>query len=421
MSAPASSTAPPPSSEVPPTPPASHPVVKRRRGRGAIYGAVAAVLVVLILVGVGYSTNWYGLQKSSAPPACSSGIALQGDGAQVATALMGVWTPAYHQLTNNTVNLPSPLSGSGTGLSHFTAGSLDFAMTDNPLTPAERLGLPTPALTLPFVGGALTIIYNLPGLTGHLNLTGSILAQIYIGNITTWNNSQIRAINPGVNLPAQTILTVHRSDSAGTTYVLSDFLSQSSAYWATTVGKGMSIQFPTAPKQTAVHGNSAVITTVTSNSYSIGYSDLTDILEAASPPQYAAIQNPAQNFIVPTIQNTESAILDKVQSMKSIPISAGDWYNVSMVKANGTGDYPIATLLYMYVYQAASKGFDPSLAKTQVLIQWVHWAITTGQALTDETSPTALYYAPLPSSLVAVDQAGLQSITYNGASIPSCT
>ena len=383
-----------------------------------MYAAIGVVIVVVVLVAVGASTNWYGLQKSTTTAACTSGATLQGDGAQVATPLMGVWTTAYQGTTGNMVNYPG--SGSGTGLTHFTSTSIDFAITDDPLTPAERTAMPTQPLTLPFVGGALTIIYNLPGLSGHLNLTGALLAEIYIGNITKWNDPAIAAINPGVSLPAQTIYTVHRSDAAGTTYVLSDFLTQSSSYWSSTVGKGISISFPKAPEQTAEKGNSLMISTVTSTKYSIGYSDLTDVLTSASPPQYAGIQNPAGNYIVPTLANTESAIADKVASMSSIPASTGDWFNVSMVKANGSADYPIATFLYMYVYQATDKGFSPTLDKSQVLVQWLHWALSTGQGLADETQPSQLYYAPLPGSIINVDEAGIQTMTFNGAGIPSC-
>ncbi len=383
-----------------------------------MYAAIGVVIVVVVLVAVGASTNWYGLQKSTTTAACTSGATLQGDGAQVATPLMGVWTTAYQGTTGNMVNYPG--SGSGTGLTHFTSTSIDFAITDDPLTPAERTAMPTQPLTLPFVGGALTIIYNLPGLSGHLNLTGALLAEIYIGNITKWNDPAIAAINPGVNLPAQTIYTVHRSDAAGTTYVLSDFLTQSSSYWSSTVGKGISISFPKAPEQTAEKGNSLMISTVTSTKYSIGYSDLTDVLTSASPPQYAGIQNPAGNYIVPTLANTESAIADKVASMSTIPASTGDWFNVSMVKANGSADYPIATFLYMYVYQATDKGFSPTLDKSQVLVQWLHWALSTGQGLADETQPSQLYYAPLPGSIINVDEAGIQTMTFNGAGIPSC-
>ncbi|MGP8147579.1 MAG: phosphate ABC transporter substrate-binding protein PstS [Thermoplasmata archaeon] len=418
MSAGTNPEAPSPSLAPAPEVTGSLPVVRRRRGRAGVYAAIGVVIVVVVLVAVGASTNWYGLQKSTTTAACTSGATLQGDGAQVATPLMGVWTTAYQGTTGNMVNYPG--SGSGTGLTHFTSTSIDFAITDDPLTPAERTAMPTQPLTLPFVGGALTIIYNLPGLSGHLNLTGVLLAEIYIGNITKWNDPAIAAINPGVGLPAQTIYTVHRSDAAGTTYVLSDFLTQSSSYWSSTVGKGISISFPKAPEQTAEKGNSLMISTVTSTKYSIGYSDLTDVLTSASPPQYAAIQNPAGNYIAPTLANTESAIADKVASMSSIPASTGDWFNVSMVKANGSADYPIATFLYMYVYQATDKGFSPTLDKSQVLVQWLHWALSTGQGLADETQPSQLYYAPLPGSIINVDEAGIQTMTFNGAGIPSC-
>ena len=416
MSTPSTETTAPPAAPAPG--PEARPAVKRRRGRGALYAVVGAVLIVVILVGVGYATSWYGLQKSSTLPACSSGLLLQGDGAQVATPLMGVWTGAYQQDTNNKVNYPG--DGSGTGLSHFTAATIDFAITDDPLTPAERSAMPAQPLTLPFIGGALTIIYNLPGVSGHLNLTGPVLAEIYQGNITSWNNAAIANLNPGVTLPDATIVPVVRSDAAGTTYVLSDYLSQSSAYWSANVGKGLSIEFPKVAGETAVKGNSLVISTVVGTKYALGYSDLTDVLAAASPPSYAAIENPAGNFIVPTIANTESAIVDKVASMAALPSSTGSWFNVSMVKANGTTDYPIATFLYMYVYQATDKGYAPTLAKSQVLVQWLHWALTTGQPFADETSPTALYYAPLPAGVIAVDEAGISTMTFNGAAIPAC-
>ena len=408
----------------PPTPPAeptpSRPTVRRKGGRAVLYTVIGVIIVVVILVAVGASTNWYGLQKSSSTAACSSGLTLQGDGAQIAVPLMDVWTTTYKSVTNNSINYPG--SGSGTGITKFTSTTVDFAMTDDPLTPAERLALPAQQLTIPFVGGALAIIYNLPGLSGHVNLTGPVLAGIYNGSITTWNNTAITSINPGVTLPSATIVPVVRSDAAGTTYVLTDFLSQSSSSWASKVGKGISVQFPPVTGEKGEHGNSAVLTYVSGNKYTIGYSDLTDVLASASPPQYAAIENPAQKFIVPTIASTESAIVDKVATMKTIPTSAGDWFNVSMVKANGTTDYPIATLLYMYVYQVTNKGFEPTLAKSQVIVQWLHWTLSSAaQALVDETSPAQLYYAPLPQAIISVDEAGISTMTFNGAAIPACT
>jgi phosphate ABC transporter phosphate-binding protein len=413
-----SETNPTPSGAPPETSPTareSKPVVRRRGGRRRTYVAIGAVVVVVILVAVGAVTSWYGLEKGSA--ACPSGITLQGDGAAIALPLMGVWTTSFQSSSGSCVNYPG--TGSGTGLTKFTDKSVDFAMTDDPLSANQTKDLPAPALTLPFIGGALAIIYNLPGVSGHLNLTGAVLTEIYNGSVTTWNNAAIVALNPGASLPSQTIVPVVRSDSAGTTFVLSDFLSQSSPWWAKNVGKGISIKFPHVAAETAERGNPTMITTVTGTEYSIGYSDLTDVLESAPTPQYAAIQNPAENYIVPTLANTEQAIADKVHSMTTIPASNGNWYGVSMVNANGSADYPLATFLYMFVYQATDQGFAPTLEKSEVLVAWLNWTLTKGQTLADQTSPIPLYYAPLPAPILAVDRAGIQTMTFDGASIPT--
>ena len=329
---------------------------------------------------------------------------------------MDQWEAAYNKATSNQVNYPG--SGSGTGLTDFSEHPplLDFAVTDDPLDAAETAALPSAALTLPITSGAITIIYNLPGIAGHLNLTGAIVAEIYLGTITNWDNSAIQTINPGVSLPNATITTVHRSDSAGTTYVLTDFLSQDSPTWNTTVGKGIAVSWPKAPTQTAVKGNSAVLSTVETTADTIGYSDLTDVLLAKTPPQYAAVQNPKGNFIVPTLASTASAIADKTAST-TFPSSSGNWYNVSMVNAQGTTDYPLATFIYMYVYQAADQGFQPSLTKAQVIVQWLDWLLTVGQTYSNSTG---LYYVALPPAVVAVDNAGIQTMTFNGKAIPAC-
>ena len=414
-----------------PTPPPTEasgepkPVVQRRRSRSGLYAVIAVLIVIVILVAVGASTNWYGLQKSSTKPeaACSSGTELQANGAQFVNPLMTTWAGVYQAQTGNMVNYVD--GGSGTGLTDFSQHPplIDFAATDDPLTPLELSALPGQPLTLPFIGGALTIIYNVPGLTGHLNLTGSILAGIYNGTITTWNNAAIAAANPHVTLPSNTIAPVVRSDPAGTTYVLTDFLSQASAWWATNVGKGISVSFPKVPSETAVKGNSLVIKTVAGTSYSIGYSDLTDVLTYTTPLQYAAVQNPSGNYIVPNITNTVSALADKVASLSSLPASTNTsgWYNVSMVNAKGAGDYPLATFVYMFVYQEAKNGLTPSLVKSQIIVQWLHYILSpAAQAIASQTTPTPLYYAALPSAVISTDEAGISTMTYNGTAIPAC-
>ena len=409
-------------------PPPSRPVVKRRSGRTGLWVLVGVVVIVVILVGVGLGTSWYGLQKASTKStegACSTGVTLQGNGAQAVNSLLTTWTDTYATASGNQVNYVD--GGSGTGITDFSQHPplTDFAVTDDPLTAAEVGAMPAAPLTLPFVGGALAIIYDLPGFSGHLNLSGAVLEEIYNGTITNWNDAAISALNPGFTFPSETIVPVVRSDPAGTTYVLTDFLSQESAYWASHVGKGISVSFPKIAAESAVKGNSLVISTVAKTPYAIGYSDLSDVVTYSSPLQYAAVQNPSGNYIVPTVQNTASAIADKVASLgTSLPASADakDWFNVSMVNAPGTSDYPLSTLIYLFVYQATDKGFTPSLVRSQVLVQWLDYILSpAAQSMANETSPSQLYYTALPSAILAVDQAGIQSMTFNGASIPGCT
>jgi phosphate transport system substrate-binding protein len=412
-----SGTASPPPSD-PSTPPSSTspPVVKRKSNSLAIVAVIVVIVIVAAGVGLAYAEHWIGGTTKSST--CGP-LTLQGDGAQIATPLVLTWAAAYATQTSNQVNYPG--AGSGTGITHFTSASIDFAIADNPLSATQTAALPSPALTLPVTGSAITIVYNLPGLpiASHLNLTGPILAAIWLGTITNWNSSAIQQINPGVSLPNATIKTVDRAGSAGTTYVFTDFLSQENSTWASQVGKGLSVKFPSAPSQTAQSSNSALLSLVNSTADTIGYSDLTDVLTLTTHTLgYAAIENPSKNFITPTLADTASAIADKVATT-TIPAATASWYNVSMVNANGSGDYPLATFIYMYVYQSANKGFAPTQEKAEVLLQWVDWVISTSEGQT-YVSGHNLYYPALPASILANDATGIGTMTYNGASIPSC-
>jgi phosphate transport system substrate-binding protein len=417
----------PPTPPTPETPaadaPAAPPVVRHKRSRAGIAIVVVVILVVAGIAAVAYAEHWFGGNTTKSTAACTTGITLQGNGAQIVNPLLQVWATDYTAANVNQVNYVD--GGSGTGLTDFSESPpiVDFAITDNPLSLAQRAPLPSVPLTLPIVGGAITAIYNLPGLTGHLNLTGAVLAEIYNGTITTWNNAAITALNPGVNLPSNTIVTVHRSDSSGATYVFTQLLSADSAAWRSSVVPSTSLlpPWPTAPKQLAVKGNALMLSTVGSTDYTIGYSDLTDtITYTTSVLQYAAIENPAGHFIVPTLANTASAINDKLATT-TLPASTSDnWYNVSMVNANGSADYPVATFIYLYVYQATDKGYSPTLPKSEVIVNWLDYVLSpTAQALADSTAQE-LYYVPLPAAVVSVDNAGIQTMTFNGAAIPAC-
>ncbi len=400
----------------PATPPATPPPVVRRKSNTMSIVAVLAVLVIIVAgVAVAYDEHWIGPKPKNAE--CGP-ITLQGDGAQIATPLVLAWGAAYAAQTGNQVNYPG--AGSGTGITHFTSASIDFGIADNPLSSAQAAALPSPALTLPVTGSAITIVYNLPGITSHLNLTGPLLALIWTGTISNWDNKSIAAINPGLTLPNATITTVDRSGSAGTTYVFTSFLSQESPSWNLTVGQGLSVKFPSGAKQTAQSSNSALLNIVATTADTISYSDLTDVINLDSAALgYAAIENPSGIFVAPTLADTTSAITDKVGALASLPTASQSWYNVNMINAKGAGDYPLATFVYLYVYQATEKGFAPTLQKSQVLVQWLDWVVsaTEGQSY---ASGANLYYPGLPTSVLQNDVTGIDTMTYNGASIPSC-
>jgi phosphate transport system substrate-binding protein len=408
-SAPSTSTA----SNEPGTP---RPTVRRRSNTLAIVAVVAVVVIIAAGVGLAYEEHWIG--GSSKSSVCGP-VTLQGDGAQIATPLIQTWAQNYAIATGNQVNYPG--AGSGTGITHFTSASIDFGVSDSPLSSAQVAALPSPALTLPVTGSAITIVYNLPGVstTVHLNLTGQVLASIWLGTITNWNDPAIAALNPTVSLPNATITTVDRSGSAGTTYVFTDFLSQDNKTWDSTVGKGLSVKFPSAAKQTAQSSNSALLTLVNSTEYTIGYSDLTDVLALDTHTLgYASVENPSDTFVTPTLADTASAIADQVAAT-TLPSSTASWYNVSMVNAQGTGDYPLATFVYMYVYQATQHGFTPSLVKSEVLVQWLDWITSSTEGQSYLSGPN-LAYPGLPAAVFAVDATGIGTMNYNGAAIPSC-
>jgi ABC-type phosphate transport system substrate-binding protein len=211
---------------------------------------------------------------------------------------------------------------------------------------------------------------------------------------------------------------VHRSDGSGTTFALTDFLSKDSPAWASHIGKTLGpLTFGLGAK-----GSSGVAQTVSSTPDSIGYVDLVYALNAHIA--VAAVQNPAGKYVIPSVNDTTHAVTDAAPTANSggpLPAGSQSWYNVSLMNAKGSGDYPIATFTYVMVYQAldtayAGTGNAYSKAKASDLVNWLTWMVTTGQS----TSPT-LYYVPLPASVVSIDQTTIGSMTFGGSKVPTCT
>ncbi|MCI4349228.1 MAG: phosphate ABC transporter substrate-binding protein PstS [Thermoplasmata archaeon] len=355
-----------------------------------------------VLAGAGVGLGWFG-----GPP---HPVTLLGEGASFVLALMSQWEAGYQPSSHARINY-NP-AGSGAGVTALTDRVVDFAATDEPLQGAQQSALPGPVVTMPIAGGSLAIVYNLPGASTPLQLTGSALAAIYLGKISSWSDPRLQGLNPSLVLPSQPISTVHRADSAGTTFVLSDYLSQDSADWKSGPGTGIQVSWPSTPSPSeAITGNSALGKYVLRTPYSLGYVDLTDVLSLPGLA-YAKMGNPSGSFVLPTLVNSLSAIADRSAGYP-FPSPTGDWRNVSMVNAPGAGDYPLAMLAYLFAFQHLDQGFAPSFNRAIVIVDWLNWTVGAGQSFL-----TGLNYVPLPAALLQEDRSGIASMTFAGQFVP---
>ncbi|MGA8710942.1 MAG: phosphate ABC transporter substrate-binding protein PstS [Thermoplasmata archaeon] len=369
---------------------------------------VAVVVVVILILVVGYSAGWFnsGSKSSTTPTSCVTGATLNGAGSTLVAPLMIAWSLAY---TASTVNYASV--GSGAGITDITSKTVDYGASDAPLNPSQRAAIPSPGVvTIPESIGGVVPIYNLPGLSATLHFTGQILAEIYLGTMTNWNNSALQAVNPGVTLPVASIIVVHRSDGSGTTFVWSSFLAKSNATWNTTLGHATTINWPVGEGS---KGNSGVTATVKSTSDAIGYVDINYAL--TNSVAYGAVQNPTGNYVLANVTNVESAVKD---ANPVFPTPTGDWFNFSILNAPGAHDYPIATFTYVFVYTDVGVAYGASYSqnKAQSLVDFLAWMVSpTGQSYA-----APLYYVPLSTAAAANDLNIINSITYNGAHLTAC-
>ena len=384
-------------------------VQKPAGSRTGMYAVIAVVVIVVLLVVVAWGLGWLTPKttNSTTPGACTppTVVPLVGGGSTFVSGLMTTWETSY---THGQINYQAV--GSGSGISQLTAKAFDFGASDAPLSAAQRAALPTSAVTIPETGGGVAMIYNVPGVP-TLNFTGAVIAGIYLGTITMWNDPAIAAANPAsVTLPAQSIIVVHRSDGSGTTFAFTDFLSKSSTTWATNYGKSTADIFPIGTGESKSSGVGGFVQTTP---YTIGYVDLSYAL--SNGLTFGRVQNPSGAYLLPTLTNTAAAIAD---GAASLPAGTADWYNVSVINEPGAGDYPITTFSYLMVYQSIDGAYGSSygLGKAQNLVDFLNWTITYGQSYSAQ-----LYYVPLPASVVTSDQSTIKTITYGGAAIPICT
>ena len=323
--------------------------------------------------------------------ALSAQTTINGAGATFPAPLYTKWFSEYRKMHSDLQFNYQPL-GSGAGINQVTQGTVDFGATDGPMNDMQiadfKAKQKTDILHLPTVLGAVVPIYNLAGVSKPLNFTGPILADIFLGKITKWNDPAIMKINAGVNLPKTEIVVVHRSDGSGTSYCWTDYLSAVSPEWKMKVGTGTSVNWPAG---LGGKGSDGVAGQVKQTANAIGYVEL--IFAEQNKIGFGSVQNAAGKFVQASLAGITAAAAGTAKTMP-------DDFRVSIVNAPGAAAYPISTFTWLLIpadikdatKRAAIKGF-------------VTWMLKEGQGMTE-----ALTYAQLPTEVVAKEVKAIAKI-----------
>jgi phosphate transport system substrate-binding protein len=363
--------------------------IKRSLVAGAFFAIVSSVLVSC--GGGGGSTSG---ADSTASGGGSDDNTLIGAGSSFDNPLFSKQFSEYNKATGLKVNYQSV--GSGAGISQLTAKTVDFGASDAPMNGKQDSALSAPAIHIPVTAGAVVLSYNLPEVKDTLKLTPEVLADIFLGKITKWNDPRIAAENKGVKLPATSIVIAHRSDGSGTSNIFTTYLSKVSEEWSTKVGKGSSVNWPVG---LGGKGNEGVAGLIKNTPGTIGYIELAYAVQNQMP--YARVKNKSGNFITPTIASVTAAA--------NIQIPADS--KVSLTNTDAADGYPIASFSWVIIYKE-QKYNNRSLDRATRLLKLISWMIHDGQQFS-----SALTYAPLSPAAVSAGDAILKSATYDGKPI----
>jgi phosphate transport system substrate-binding protein len=319
-------------------------------------------------------------------------VSLVGAGSTFVYPVMTRWIQGYSQSHSN-VQINYQSIGSGGGIQQVKAGTVDFGASDAPLTDADLAGM-KPMIQFPESAGPVCITYNLPELTQPLQLSADVLTGILLGQITNWQDKKIAADNPGVKLPKQAIVVVHRSDGSGTTAAFTTYLSAVSPEWKTKVGAGKSVAWPVG---LGGKGNEGVTGQLKQSPGAIGYVELAYAQENQLP--LAKIKNLAGNYVTPSTASTTAAINAFTAQLAQDPRTP-----IVNAPATAADAYPISTLTFLIVPKDG-----PDKAKRTALKGFLQYVVTDGQAAASQ-----LNYAPLPDGVKQFDQQQLNQLTADG-------
>ena len=345
------------------------------------------VLLVLTLALLCISCVKSDTNRTQADVPQAGQVLINGAGATFPTPIYSKWFSEYHRKFSN-IQINYQSIGSGGGIRQMIEGTVDFGATDGPMTDEQLKQARTTILHFPTVLGAVVPAYNIAGVTQDLNFTPEALAGIFLGKITKWSDPELKKANPGINLPDQNIVVIHRSDGSGTTYVWVDYLSKVSPEWKSKVGVNTSVNWPVG---LGGKGNEGVAGLVKQTPNSIGYVEL--IYAVQNKMGYGKVRNAAGTMIKADLASVTAA----AASMKNMPAD----FRVSITNAAGKDVYPISSFTWLLI---PSKIQDA--AKKKALTEFLQWMLADGQNMVE-----ALSYARLPKEVVAMEQktiAGIQ-------------
>ena len=302
---------------------------------------------------------------------------LNGAGATFPYPIYSKWFSEY-SAQHSGVQINYQSIGSGGGIRQVTSGTVDFAASDVPMTNAQLADSKVKLIHIPTVLGAVVPIYNLPGVGSDLKFAPDVLADIYLGKITSWDDARIAKDNPGVKLPGLRINVVHRSEGSGTTFIFTDYLSKVSADWKNSVGANSAVSWPTG---IGAKGNESVAGMVRQLPGTIGYVEL--IYAMQNKISFGYIRNAAGTWVKGSI----AGVTEAAASVKAMPAD----YRVSITNAPGKNAYPISSFTWLLIPNPAPDG-----TKGKVIKDFLNWMLDHGQSEVE-----ALYYAPLPDSVIA--------------------
>jgi phosphate transport system substrate-binding protein len=314
-------------------------------------------------------------------------IQINGAGATFPAPIYAKWFSEFNKLHPNIRINYQPL-GSGAGIRQVTGRTVFFGASDAAMTDEQLLAAPGKLLHLPTVLGAVVPVYNVPGLSQELKFSGPVLANIFLGKITKWNDPAIAGLNPGVKLPGSDIVVAHRSDGSGTTYIWVDYLAKVSPEFKKTVGVGTAVKWPVG---VAAAKNDGVAAIVSQTPGSLGYVELIYALQTKAA--YGQVQNASGKFVKASIESVTAAAAAAAQQMPAD-------YRVSITNAPGDAVYPIASFTWLLLYQ------DPKdKAQGKAMVDFMKWALTDGQKFAGDMG-----YAPIPTNVVDMEMKTLATI-----------